>query len=129
MNEQMQQGGSKGGSTGLASNVASLLCYICPPITGIIFILIEKENHEVKFHAWQATIMGVAFIILMFGLQILAMIFGSILAILGSLVSLVSMLVSLALFVLWIVCLIKSYQGEMWHVPGIGDLAAKRAEQ
>ena len=40
-----------GQGTGLAPNIASLLCYICSPITGIIFLLIEKEDKDVKFMA------------------------------------------------------------------------------
>jgi len=45
-------GGGTGG-TGLAPNIASLLCYVCAPITSIIFLLIEKENKDVQFHARQ----------------------------------------------------------------------------
>jgi uncharacterized membrane protein len=29
--------------------------------------------------------------------------------------------------VLWVVCLLKAYQGQMWKLPFIGDLAEKQA--
>jgi uncharacterized membrane protein len=36
-------------------------------------------------------------------------------------------LIGLAAFVLWIVLVIKAYQGQMWKLPVIGDLAEKQA--
>ncbi|MBL7684970.1 MAG: hypothetical protein JNK65_02915, partial [Deltaproteobacteria bacterium] len=56
-NPASQGSGSAGGS-GLAPNVASLLCYVCSFVTGIIFLLIEKDNKDVRFHAWQAIFLG-----------------------------------------------------------------------
>jgi hypothetical protein len=43
-------------STGLEPNVAGLLCYLVGWITGLVFILIEKENQFVRFHAMQSII-------------------------------------------------------------------------
>ena len=48
-------GNQQSQGTGLTPNIASLLSYICMPITSIVFILVEKENADVKFHAWQGT--------------------------------------------------------------------------
>ena len=39
-------------SVGLSSNVAAALSYFF--ITGIIFLVVEKENKFVRFHAWQS---------------------------------------------------------------------------
>lgn len=118
-------GGTKG--TGLAPNIASLLCYICMPITGIIFLVIEKENADVKFHAWQGTIFGVAYLILIIALQILTFILGAIAGFLAVIMGILMTLIGIGVFVLWIICLIKSYQGERWKIPYIGDFAAKKA--
>lgn len=118
-------GPSKG--TGLAPNIASLLCYICMPITSIIFLVIEKENADVIFHAWQATIFGVAYIVVLVALQILAAILGYILGVLGAIIGILIPIVAIAAFVLWIICLIKAYQGERWKIPYIGEFAAKKA--
>jgi uncharacterized membrane protein len=38
--------------TGLQPNIAGLLCYLLGWITGIIFLIIEKEDKFVKFHAY-----------------------------------------------------------------------------
>jgi len=115
------------GTTGLAPNIAALLCYICAPVTSIIFLLIEKENVDVKFHAWQSTIFGFGYIVLIILLNILAAIMGLLASILGVIVGFFVPLIMLAAFVLWIVCLVKSYQGERWRIPFIGDIAAKKA--
>ena len=113
--------------TGLAPNIASLLCYICSPITGLIFLLIEKENQDVKFHAWQSLVFGVAYIAVVILLEILAAIMGLLASVLGIIVGFFIPLVMLAAFIVWIVCLIKAYQGERWRIPVIGDFAAKKA--
>lgn len=127
---QTPPGGSPpagGAGTGLAPNIASLLCYICMPITSIIFLLIEKENLDVKFHAWQSLAFGVAYIVVVILLQILAAILGLIASVLGIIIGFLIPILMLAVFVLWIVCLVKAYQGERWRLPFIGDFAAKKA--
>ncbi len=113
--------------TGLAPNIASLLCYICMPITSIIFLLIEKDNLDVKFHAWQGTAFGVGYILVIIALEILAAIFGAIASVLGIIIGFFIPIVGLIAFVVWIVCLIKAYQGERWRIPVVGDFAAKKA--
>ncbi len=124
---QAPQTPPQGQGTGLAPNIASLLCYICSPITGIIFLLIEKENNDVKFHAWQSLVFGLAYIALIIALEILAAILGMIASVLGIIVGFFIPIVMLAAFIIWIVCLVKSYQGERWRIPVLGDFAAKKA--
>ncbi|MFH0800733.1 MAG: DUF4870 domain-containing protein [Pseudomonadota bacterium] len=118
---------SGGEGTGLAPNIASLLCYICSPITGIIFLLIEKSNEDVKFHAWQSVVFGVAYLAVVIVLEILAAIMGLVASVLGIIVGFFIPLVMLAAFIVWIVCMVKAYQGERWRIPVIGDFAAKKA--
>lgn len=121
----MNPGTTKG--TGLAPNIASLLSYICMPITSIIFLILEKEDPDVKFHAWQGTAFGVGYLIIILALQLLATIFGAIWSILGILISFFVPIAGLAAFIIWIVCLVKAYQGERWRIPVFGDFAAKKA--
>jgi len=122
-----QQPSGGGTETGLTPNIAGLLCYICTPITGIIFMLIEKSNKDVRFHAWQSMIFGVAYIVAMIALQIVAAILGMIASVLGIIVGFFVPILMLAAFILWIVCMVKAYQGERWRIPFIGDIAAKKA--
>lgn len=113
--------------SGLAPNIASMLCYICMPISSIIFMLIEKENKNVQFHAWQGTTFGVGYIVAIIAVQILSAILGALVSFLGVITGLLIPLLGLVAFVLWIICLVKAYQGENWKIPYVGDFAAKKA--
>ena len=91
--------------------VKGALSYLLGPITGIVFLLIEKENQFIRFHAMQSIVVFVGLFALqaMLGLTI-------ILAILVPLVGIVS-------FVLWLMCIYKAWQGEEWEVPVAGKFA------
>ena len=99
-------------SSGMQPNVAALLAYVLGVITGLIFLLIEKENRFVKFHAMQS----ICFSVVMF--------------IVGLVLSVVPVLVlglNLICVVLWVVLMVQAYQGQWFKLPIIGDIAAKQA--
>lgn len=96
-------------------NVAAALSYLLGFITGIIFILVEKENRFVRFHAWQSIFFSVA-------LCIVNIVVGSI-PVVNCFVSPVLLLGGL---VLWIVLMVKAYQGEKFKLPVIGDISEKQ---
>jgi len=103
-------------STGLQPNVAALLCYLAGWITGLIFYLIEKENKFVRFHAFQALVTFGA-------LTVLTIILGFIPVIGWALIP----ILYIAELVLWIVLMVKAYQGEMFKLPIAGDMAEKNS--
>jgi uncharacterized membrane protein len=103
-------------STGLDENVAGLLCYVVGWITGLVFILIEKENKFVRFHAVQS--------IIVFGILTLASIVIRWIPIIGWVIG---WLIGILAVVLWIVLMVKAYQGEKYKLPWAGDLAEKNA--
>ena len=117
-----------GTSTGIQANVAGLLSYVLGWISGLIFILIEKENKFVRFHAMQS-------IILFGGLSVLQVIVGVLngilfaihLAVLVPVITLLNGLLMLAGFILWIVLMVKSHQGEKFKLPVVGDIAEKNS--
>ena len=102
-------------STGLEANIAGLLCYVLGWISGLVFILIEKENKFVRFHAMQS--------IIVFGAITIASFIFSWIPIIGAILS---WLLSLLALVLWIVLMIKAYQGTMYKLPWAGNLAEKQ---
>jgi uncharacterized membrane protein len=114
-------------STGLDPKLAGLLCYILGIITGLIFFLIEKSNDVVRFHAAQSILFSGSMIVLWILITILSFVIMSISLSLGSIFSLLTMLLGLAVFVLWVVLLIKGYSGEKWKLPVIGDMAERMA--
>jgi len=103
-------------STGLEENIAGLLCYVLGWVSGIVFIIIEKENKFVRFHAIQS--------IVVFGaITIAANIIGWIPyigAFIGGLIGLLGL-------ILWIVLMIKAYQGNKYKLPWSGNFAEKTA--
>ncbi|KPK97244.1 MAG: hypothetical protein AMJ95_10090 [Omnitrophica WOR_2 bacterium SM23_72] len=102
-------------SSGLQPNLAALLCYLAGFITGIIFYIIEKENKFVRFHAMQS-------ILTFGGLFILQMI----LAFIPILGWILIPLISIASLILWIVLMIKAYQGEEFKLPIVAAIAEKQ---
>lgn len=89
-------------------------------LTGIVFLLLEKENKFVRFHAMQSTITFLGLTILSIILTPLAF-----LPYVGILVSLIDWLIMIIAIVAWILCIIKAYQGEKYKLPIVGDMAEK----
>lgn len=118
-------------AAGMSDNVAGLLCYLVGIVTGILFLVLEPYNKSkfVRFHAFQSIFLFVAWI----GVWIVLAVFSAILhVILGfwtaaSLMGLLHMLVGLGFFVLWILLMIKAYQGQKFMLPVIGAIADKQA--
>lgn len=102
-------------STGLEANVAGLLCYVLGWITGLVFILIEKENKFVRFHAMQS--------IIVFGAITVASIIFNLIPFIGWLLG---VLLSILALVLWIILMVKAYQGDKYKLPWAGELAEKQ---
>jgi len=103
-------------STGLEENIAGLLCYVLGWISGLVFFLIEKENKFVRFHAMQS--------IIVFGTLCVASIILGWIPIIGGVIS---WLIWVLAFVLWIVLMVKAYQGQKYKLPWAGNLAEKYA--
>jgi len=118
-------------STGLDENIASLLAYVFGWVSGLVFFLIEKDSRLVRFHGMQSILLNVILVIvavvLGIGLSILLFILGQISGALSTIVGLVSSLFWLAfsviILVVWVLCLIKAYQGQMYKLPIIGKYA------
>jgi len=112
--EQRQKTVSDISTTGLVPNIAGLLCYIAGWITGIIFLVIEQKNRFVRFHAIQSIIvfgtLTVAYALLTH-IPFVGVAFGVIIGILT--------------FIIWIVLMIKAFQGEFYKLPIAGDLAER----
>ncbi len=56
MDDSKKQVFSEESSTGLKANNAGLLCYVGMWISGIVFLIIEKKNTLVRFHAMQSLV-------------------------------------------------------------------------
>ena len=107
----MKKTTATGGGSGLPKNVAALLSYVLGFVSGIVFLLIEKDKF-VRFHAMQSIFISVAGFIVQTAFSMVG---------LYMFVGLVGYLV-VGVYVLMI---IKAYGGEKYKLPFIGDLAEK----
>jgi uncharacterized membrane protein len=116
-------------SPGLPANVAGALAYVLGPITGVLFLVLEKDSPFVRFHAAQSVAAGVV----MIALWIILSVLGAILAvvpIIGWLIGLaLTLVVGLGSFVLWLLLMFRAYQGSEWEVPGLGGQARRLASR
>ncbi len=103
-------------STGLAENVAGLLCYVLGWVSGVIFLLIEPKNKFVRFHAFQA--------IIVFGILNVVSVILNVIPFIGTVLA---WLVGVLSFVLWVVLMVKAFQATRYKLPWAGNLAEKWA--
>jgi len=100
---------------GIDENIEGLLCYVLGFITGIIFLVLEKDNKFIRFHAMQSIVTFLA-------LFVVSMVVGFI-PFLGWILS---TLIGLVGLILWLLLMFKAYQGEMYKLPIAGDFAEKQ---
>ncbi len=102
-------------SGALAENIAGALAYFTF-IAAIILLFIEpyRRNRFVRFHAFQC--LGISIILIAVDSTVLVT------PVLGALFSTI---VGLAAFLVWLLCVWKAYQGILWKLPVIGDIAEK----
>ncbi len=94
--------------TGLPKNTAAALSYVLGWLTGIVFLLIEKDPY-VRFHAAQSVIV--------FGILTIVVVI--------PFLWMIAPLAWIVGFVLWLVLIFKAYQGEEFKLPWASDLAKK----
>jgi uncharacterized membrane protein len=104
-------------NSGLDQNLAGALTYLLGPVTGVIFLLTEKENTFVRFHAMQSVItFGALFVVY---LVLMVTIF------------LAPLILPLALFelVLWVLLMFKAFSGERFKLPWVGEFAEQQLQK
>ncbi len=104
-------------TAGLTDNIAGMLAYVTI-IPAIVFLLLEPYNRNrfIRFHAFQCVFLCIVLVVIHVVLLAVPIIGWAI-----------SIFVNLGALVLWIVLLLKAYQGQMFKLPIIGDLAEKQA--
>ena len=119
---------SRSAQPGMAENVAGLLCYVLGWVTGIIFFLIDKRPY-VRFHAAQSIVVfgGLHLINIVVGIM-----FGAGFMMMGrrggfGLSFALYSIINLIAFILWIVLMVKAYQGEKFQVPVAAGIAQSLA--
>jgi uncharacterized membrane protein len=124
---------------GLDANIGALLCYLaniipCVVPLGLVYSIIvivqDKTNKLARFHAFQSLLLSAAALVIGIPLYIIFFIGFVIDAqtgvpIITMLMGLVLMIFGLAMFVLVLLAAIKAFQGQIYKIPIIGNLADK----
>lgn len=101
----------KSGDMDQNTKLKAVFCYFIGWVSGLIMLLVEKDNQFVRFHAAQSIIVFGFFTLLGF------------VPYMDSLISLAQLLG----VVLWVVLMVKAYQGQMFKLPVVGDYAEQLA--
>lgn len=145
MSNQPPYGGAPTGKTktlGLDYNVAALLCYVpcCVNlVASILWLATEpKESKLVRFHSLQSLLLIGVMVVCYIGLFIIGMVFAAGTAVAPSgaagaavstggfgLLSILYLLFGVVVLVVHILGMVKAYQGQIWKLPVIGNLADK----
>jgi len=96
----------------MEKNIRGALSYVLGPITGIVFLITDKDPF-VRFHAAQSTVV--------FG--VLTVLYSVMVATI--VLAILVPLVSLAGFALWLILIFKAYKGEQYALPYVGKYVQK----
>jgi len=107
-------------------NVKGALCYVLGWISGIYFLVTEKNDRFLRFHALQSIIVFAIITVLYF---VLSMFFTLALWRLWALISMLNTLLGLGSLVLWALLMYKAYNNEYFKLPFVGEIAHKQVNK
>lgn len=129
----MQNFSNNGKSTfGLDANVVALLCYVANLccylglILSIITIIQDKTNKLARFHAFQSILLSAAGIVIGIVINVLSGIaIAADSTALSMLITLIAFVFGIGMLIAVIYTAIQAYQGKVFKLPVIGDMADK----
>lgn len=116
-------------ASGLADNVAGLLCYSpVGLIADIIFLVTDpyKSNKFIRFHAFQSLFLCAGLFALGIAFVIVNMVLGAIFFPLVAIAAILELIIWLGTLVLFVMMMIKAYGMQTPHLPIVGALADKQ---
>lgn len=115
-------------STGIDARLAAVLCYAGWWVTGIVFLVAERQHRGVRFHAAQSTVVFGALSAVLLALggasAVALLLRGHAFQVLQG----AGNLAWLGTVILWVVLIVKTVRGETWRVPLASGLADKIAK-
>lgn len=112
----------------LPVNVAGALAYFSF-VPAIIFLFVDpyRRNRFVRFHSVQCLLLWGAVIVLAAVLRLAGLVVFLIPLLGPLLVAVVDVVVAMAAVLIWVVLVLKSFQGEIFKLPVLGDLAERHS--
>ncbi len=114
-------------STGLAPTTAAALAYLVGPVSGVLILLVERSSRYVRFHAWQSIVGLGGLWAVGFALYVLAFLALFVSPTLFRVMLWLAGFIWVGWVVVWIVCLVKAFSGQVWKLPVAGEHAGRRA--
>ena len=114
-------------TTGLDPALAGALAYLAGPLSGVVVLIAERSSTSVRFHAWQSILALGGLWALGFFLYVFAFTALFVSATAFRVLLWLAVLVWAGWIVLWVICLVKAYQGERFKLPLAGDIAERKA--
>ncbi len=105
------------GNSGLPRHFAAGLSYVLGPITGVIFLLLDRADPFVRFHAAQSLAISAVIAVIWIGLAILNAVFAG--------MPLIFWLGLIALLYM----AFNAYQSKDWEVPVVGEYSQKLSDK
>ena len=99
-------------TSSIPQGIAGLLAYFIPFFGGLFFLIIEKENRLIRFHAVQSILLWIVFIIL---------------AAIFSWIPIINILLYLIILAVWIFAMYQALMERMYELPIIGEVSKRQA--
>jgi len=110
-------------TTGLDVRLASVLCYSVWWITGGLFLLLEREQRTVRFHAAQSLVLFGSVSVLLVALGAVSALALVVSSQSSQMVRFLADLLWAGAAILWLVLVLRAWRGETWRVPLVAALA------
>jgi uncharacterized membrane protein len=101
--------------TGLPPNIAATLAYAFGAVSGIVFLMIERNDQFVRFHAWQSTITFLG--------ALLASLLVASFPVIGGLLNVA---LTAGVVAVWVLLMVKAFSGEKFKLPYVGEIAEQQ---
>lgn len=110
-------------STGMSARKAAIWSYALGPLSGIYFLIRERQNRFVRFSAAQSTLFSLAFLalVVILGLLKTLPVLGFIIGLFGCVFN----IIVVAVVLVWIFLMLQAWRGVKFKLPYLGDFAER----
>ena len=106
-------------------NIVAALSYVLGFITGIVILLVEKDDKFIRFHAMQSTIATGSLFLLNIAVGLILKPLG----ILDVLAGMLNILFWFLILLVIIISFVRTYQGKLFKWPIVGAFSERQTSQ
>lgn len=99
-------------TSSIPRGIAGLLAYFIPFFGGLFFLIIEKENRLIRFHAVQSILLWIVFIVL---------------AAIFVWIPIINVLLTIIILAIWVFAMYQALMERMYELPIIGEISKRQA--